>query len=62
MFTLSLPRNFRNRHLADFVPVEGLPGVYMANQLDASIFKSPTSKPYDKDYNEYLQTKVDHTD
>ena len=62
MFTLSLPRNYRNQQLADFVRVEGLPGIYMANQLDDSIFEGPGAKPYDKNYNEYLQTKVPHAD
>ena len=62
MFTLSLLRNYRSQQLADFVRVEGLPGVYMANQLDASIFEGPSAKPYGKNYNEYLQTKVPHFD
>ena len=58
MFTLSLPRNYQNQQIADFARVEGLPGVYMANQLEASIFDDPSSVPYDKNYNDYLQTKV----
>ena len=58
MFTLSLPRNYRNQQIADFARVEGLPGVYMANQLEASIFDDPSSVPYDKNYNDYLQSKV----
>ena len=60
MFTLSLPRNYRNQQIADFARVEGLPGVYMANQLDASIFDDPSSVPYDKNFNDYLQSKVQH--
>ena len=60
MLTLSLPRNYHNQQIADFARVEGLPGIYMANQLDASIFEGPSAKPFDKNYNEYLQTKVSH--
>lgn len=58
MFTLSLPRNYRAQQIADFARVEGLPGIYMANQLDSTILEDPSAKPYDKNYNEYLQTKV----
>lgn len=58
MFTLSLPRNYRNQMIADFARVEGLPGVYMANQLEASVFEDPSSIPYDKNFNDFLQTKV----
>lgn len=58
MFTLSLPRNYRNQQIADFARVEGLPGVYLANQLEASIFDDPSSVPYDKNYNDYLQSKI----
>lgn len=58
MFTLSLPRNYRNQQIADFARVEGLPGVYMANQLAATIFEDPSSRSHDKNFNEFLQTKV----
>ena len=58
MFTLSLPRNYRNQQVADFARVEGLPGTYMANQLEATIFEDPSSIPYDKNFNDYLQTKA----
>ena len=61
MFTLTLPRNFRKQQIADFGPIQGLPGVYMANQLAAGVFDDPHSGQF-RDYAAYLQSKVAQTD
>ena len=58
MFTVSLPRNYRNQQIADFGRIEGLPGIYMANQLAQSIVDDPSAVHYEKNYNQYQQTKV----
>ena len=58
MFTLSLPRAYQTERIADFARIEGLPGVYMANQLDSKVFDDPKAKPADIPWSNFLQTKV----
>ena len=58
MFTVSLPRNYRNQQLADFGRIESLPGVYMANQLSRSVVEDPSTVHYDKNYNQFQQSKA----
>lgn len=58
MFTVSLPRNYRSQQIADFARVAGLPGIYMANQLDDAIFQDPATPHYYTDFKDHLQTKV----
>ena len=55
MFSLSLARNYQTEHIADFGRVEGLPGVYLANQL---MVEDPATKPRDRPWSDFLQTKV----
>lgn len=56
MFSLSLARNFQTDRIADFGRVEGLPGVYLANQLGDQL--DPSTKPRDLPWSNFLQTKV----
>ncbi|KAL3138147.1 hypothetical protein ABBQ38_005375 [Trebouxia sp. C0009 RCD-2024] len=58
MFTVSLPRNYRSQQIADFARVAGLPGIYMANQLDDAIFQDPATPHYYTDFKDHLQTKI----
>ena len=57
MFSLSLARTYQTEHIADFGRVEGLPGVYLANQLMTGAL-DPSSKPKDKPWSDFLQTRV----
>lgn len=57
LYSLSMPRNFRRRYITDFGRVEGVPGVYMANQLSPDIMADPTSKK-SIDYEKFIQSKV----
>lgn len=58
MFTVSLPRNYRNQQIADFARVAGLPGIYMANQLDAGVLQEPSGPHHYTNFKDHLQTKV----
>ena len=59
LFTLSMTRNFRRSFITDFVRVEGLPGVYLANQLSKEVFEDPSMiRRQGKVYEDFVQTKV----
>eukprot|EP00884_Botryococcus_braunii_P007264 jgi/Botrbrau1/16539/Bobra.0327s0006.1 len=57
LFTLSLPRNYRQHFVTDLARVEGLPGIFMANQLSGERLHDPAFV-HDLDYDRYVQTKV----
>ncbi|KAK9845742.1 hypothetical protein WJX81_001203 [Elliptochloris bilobata] len=53
LYTLSMTRNYRRSFITDFGRVEGLPGVYLGNQLHES-FRTDPRLAFEK----YVQTKV----
>lgn len=58
LFSLSLPRVFQRGRRADFVNVEGLPGIYIANFLGLNALEDSAFR-YDAeaaDYEEYLKS------
>ena len=60
IFSLSLPRVFQRGNRADFVNVEGLPGIYLANFLGLNALEDSAFR-YDSesaDYEKYLKTMV----
>ena len=57
MFSLSLARTYQTEHFADFGRVEGLPGVYLANQVRTGD-QDPSPKLRDKPWSDFLQTRV----
>jgi hypothetical protein len=52
-----MARNFRRRYITDFGRVEGVPGVYMANQLGPDVMGDPGSRKT-IDYEKFIQSKV----
>lgn len=62
MFSLSMARNYQTERIADFGRVEGMPGTYLANQLDATHVDNPATKPRDMPWSNFLQTKVSTSD
>ncbi|KAK9828958.1 hypothetical protein WJX72_003046 [[Myrmecia] bisecta] len=58
LFTLSLPRNYRRNYVSDFGRVEGLPGVYLGNQVNGHMMSDPAWQTRGMDYENFLQTKV----
>jgi hypothetical protein len=59
LFTLSMTRNFRRSFITDFARVEGLPGVYLANQLSKEVFEDPSMiRRQGKVYEDFVQTKI----
>ena len=53
LFSLSLARAYRQNGLVDFERVEGMPGIFLANQISISALED-----YDFDYEKYISTKV----
>ena len=53
LFSLSLARAYRQNGLVDFSRVEGVPGIFLANQISLSALEN-----YDYDYEKYISTKV----
>ena len=53
LFSLSLARAYRQNGLVDFSRVEGVPGIFLANQISVSALEN-----YDYDYEKYISTKV----
>ena len=49
--------NFRRRYITDFGRIEGIPGVYMANQLSSKMLTDPSAMR-GLDYEKFIQTKV----
>ena len=60
MYTMSLPRVYEDRYVADFVRVEGLPGYLLANQFNGDQFNDPSWQPIGRQTDEdtYVQSKV----
>lgn len=58
IYTIGMRRNFQRGHINDFARVEGLPGMYLANQLDGKIFNDPSLMPSRSAYGEFVQTKL----
>ena len=52
--------NFRRRYITDFGRIEGIPGVYMANQLSSKMFTDPSARR-SLDFEKFIQTKVGPT-
>lgn len=60
LFSLSLQRAFRRGPHVDFVHVEGLPGIYLANRLGLSALEDAAFR-YDAgvtDYEKYVRSEV----
>ena len=57
-----MPRSFKRSStggsLPDFSRVEGLPGVLLANQLEASVLEQNADSWRRPNYEQYIQTKV----
>lgn len=53
IFSMSLPRAYNVDRLTDFRAIEGLPGIFLANQLDMKALESA----YDRD-SQWVSTKV----
>jgi len=60
IFTLALPRTYRTAAASDFARVEGLPGVFMANQIDGDAFSGGggSGKPGRRAFESYVRTRV----
>jgi sortilin len=60
IFTLALPRTYRTASASDFARVEGLPGVFMANQIDGDAFAGGggAGKPGRRAFESYVRTRV----
>lgn len=62
LYTSTLPRNFKRQSvegaMTDFARVEGLPGVVLANQLEAGVLEQYAESYRHPNYEEYIQTKV----
>ena len=58
MYSLSMTMNFRRRYITDFGRIEGIPGVYMANQLSSKMFTDPSARR-SLDFEKFIQTKVE---
>ncbi|KAK9831811.1 hypothetical protein WJX74_010382 [Apatococcus lobatus] len=60
MYTMSLPRVYEDRYVADFVRVDGLPGYLLANQFNGDQFNDPSWQPIGRQTDEdtYVQSKV----
>jgi hypothetical protein len=57
LYTLSMSRNFRRRFITDFGRVEGVPGVYMANQLSPKMLNDPSALR-SMDFEKFIQSKA----
>ena len=57
LYTLSMSRNFRRRFITDFGRVEGVPGVYMANQLSPKMLSDPSALR-SADFEKFIQSKA----
>ena len=57
-----MPRSFKRSStggsLPDFARIEGLPGVLLANQLDAGVLEQYADGWRRPNYEQYIQTKV----
>ena len=64
LYSSTLPRNFKRQGtlgaLTDFARVEGMPGVLLANQLEAGVLEQYAQSRRHPDYESYIQTKVRH--
>ena len=60
LFSLTLDRAFKRGRHTDFVGVEGLPGIFIANQLNLNAFTEASMRWYaeDTDYEKFLNTRV----
>jgi hypothetical protein len=58
IYSLGMRRNYRRGYVTDFARVEGLPGMYLANQLDGKIFRDPSLLPAKGSYSQFVQTKI----
>ena len=52
-----MSRNFRRRYVTDFARVEGVPGVYLANQLSSKVINDPAAMR-SADFAKFIQSKV----
>ena len=57
LYSLSMTMNFRRRYITDFGRIEGIPGVYMANQLSSKMLTDPSAMR-SLDFEKFIQTKV----
>ena len=57
LYSLSMTMNFRRRYITDFGRIEGIPGVYMANQLSSKMLTDPSAMR-GLDFEKFIQTKV----
>ena len=57
LYTLSMLRNFRRRFITDFARVEGVPGVYLANQLSSKMVSDPAAMR-SADFEKFIQSKA----
>lgn len=57
LYTLSMSANFRRRYITDFGRVEGVPGVYMANQLSLDLLHD-SGNFHPVNYEKFLKSKV----
>ena len=57
LYTLSMLRNFRRRFITDFARVEGVPGVYLANQLSNKMISDPSAMR-SADFEKFIQSKA----
>ena len=59
LFTLSMPRNFRGGRQVDFARVEGVTGVFIANQLDRHALQRGHAQS-EAHYDKFIRSKVLH--
>ncbi|CAL5221253.1 g3408 [Coccomyxa viridis] len=57
LYSLSMTMNFRRRYITDFGRIEGIPGVYMANQLSSKMLTDPSAMR-GLDFEKFIQTKI----
>ena len=57
LYSLSMTMSFRRRYITDFGRIEGIPGVYMANQLSSKMLTDPSAMR-SLDFEKFIQTKV----
>lgn len=57
---MTLERAFKRGRHTDFVGVDGLPGIFIANSLNLNAFTEASMRWYaeDTDYEKYLRTQV----
>ncbi|BDA42979.1 Vacuolar protein sorting/targeting protein 10 [Coccomyxa sp. Obi] len=57
LYTLSMSANFRRRYITDFGRVEGVPGVYMANQLSLDLLHD-SGNFHPVNYEKFIKSKI----